>query len=480
MPDLDSFLGKNIDQICGNGFVAPDINHCAHFVAHALNLDLGHTCRKQMGGHKPGAALRVQELFAECPEVGVWQVRANDKPVLAFVTAKANVNLGQKQMANVPKKHVGIFSGGRIFHYSNGTDKVVADTPEDFHRKFKTTYRDPNLGMWFGTLPGSGLGLVGLGVSAGVGGANNLAAAPTGSTLAAAGGAIAIEVRRDPANAKRWLGKADGGPEFLVGKEVPYEGRRGLVRLDNADPRYAAKDYESRFGPWAWLVEVTGHCESANRFAGLNTYDTAGFTFGFFQMAAHVGRDNLLAVLRAMLELPNCARYFPELQLRNGRLHKVDATGTTNLEATDAKGRFANLIAYLNPGAEMEMQEATQAARFIHWALNDPAFRDVQAETAHRKLYAKITGEADQKLNLDGQSDIICCIVFDILHQGRGKYTAMKAALAGRNPRKALLAINAGFTERAADLDAKIKRLEQQGKLGRRVYRRATQELVEV
>lgn len=115
-------------------------------------------------------------------------------------------------------------------------------------------------------------------------------------------------------------------------------------------------------------------------FRRLNTYDTAGFTFGFFQMAAHVGRDNLLAVLRAMLELPNCARYFPELQLRNGRLHKVERpAGTTNLEATDAKGRFANLIAYLNPGAEMEMQEATQAARFIHWALNNPAFRDVQA-----------------------------------------------------------------------------------------------------
>ena len=78
-------------------------------------------------------------------------------------------------------------------------------------------------------------------------------------------------------------------------------------------------------------------------------------------MAAHVGRDNLLAVLRAMLELPNCSRYFPELQLRNGRLHKVDATGSTDLEATDAGGRFANLIAYLNPGAEMEMQEASPA-----------------------------------------------------------------------------------------------------------------------
>lgn len=67
MPDLNSFLGKNIDRICGNGFVAPDINHCAHFVAHALSLDLGHTCRKQMGGHKetrcrlarPGAVCRM-------------------------------------------------------------------------------------------------------------------------------------------------------------------------------------------------------------------------------------------------------------------------------------------------------------------------------------------------------------------------------------------------------------------------------------
>jgi hypothetical protein len=43
--DLNKFLGKNIDAICGNDYVDPHDNHCAHFVSHALGYDFGYPCR---------------------------------------------------------------------------------------------------------------------------------------------------------------------------------------------------------------------------------------------------------------------------------------------------------------------------------------------------------------------------------------------------------------------------------------------------
>lgn len=42
---LNSYLGKPIDDICLNGYINHDDNHCAHFVSHVLNLEFGATCR---------------------------------------------------------------------------------------------------------------------------------------------------------------------------------------------------------------------------------------------------------------------------------------------------------------------------------------------------------------------------------------------------------------------------------------------------
>src|SRR3954470_14340688 len=105
MTDLARYLGQNISTICGNDFNDNALNHCAHFASHAMGLQLGYTCKAQMRGRKQGATIRVQELFAACPQVGVWPPPAalNGGEVLAFVTAKSNVNLARKEMANVPK-----------------------------------------------------------------------------------------------------------------------------------------------------------------------------------------------------------------------------------------------------------------------------------------------------------------------------------------------------------------------------------------
>ena len=39
-------------------------------------------------------------------------------------------------MDNVPKKHIGIFINGTIWHYSNSQHKVVTQTPAEFIKHY--------------------------------------------------------------------------------------------------------------------------------------------------------------------------------------------------------------------------------------------------------------------------------------------------------------------------------------------------------
>ena len=147
---LTGYLGKSIADICQNGYVSPDDNHCAHFVAHVLGYQFGVTCQMMGNGKGPGATLRVQELFPKCPKVGAWSLRPSSvKTCLVFITRAANVNLSAKTMANVPRKHVGIFADGFVWHYSNSQQKVIKQTPAQFAQH----YSSPDNALFFGTLP---------------------------------------------------------------------------------------------------------------------------------------------------------------------------------------------------------------------------------------------------------------------------------------------------------------------------------------
>jgi hypothetical protein len=147
---LDTFLGKTISDLCKNGFTNNSDNHCAHFVSHVLGLGFGTTCRTMGTGKQAGANLRVQEIFPRCQSVGAWA----NRPVvlincLVFITRASNVNLPGKTMANVPRKHIGIYHSGLIWHYSNIRDKVVKQTPAEFANH----YSSPDNAMFFGTIP---------------------------------------------------------------------------------------------------------------------------------------------------------------------------------------------------------------------------------------------------------------------------------------------------------------------------------------
>jgi GH24 family phage-related lysozyme (muramidase) len=152
--NLSSFLGKSIGDICQQRFHDAEANHCAHFVSHVGDYQFGFLCNAISGSSRKGVTVHVQELFPHCPEVGEWEDRPDtDDDLLVFITARRNVNLARKIIQNVPKKHIGILRNGQVFHYSNGEDKVVRQSPAAVRERFRRTYRDSTVDLFFGTLP---------------------------------------------------------------------------------------------------------------------------------------------------------------------------------------------------------------------------------------------------------------------------------------------------------------------------------------
>jgi hypothetical protein len=146
---LDSYLGKHIRDVCGNKYVNDSDNHCAHFVSHLLGFKFGATCHMLGNGKGPAANVRVQEVFGRCSKAGTWESRAPTLPMcLVFITNAGNVKVAQRVMSNVPRKHMGIFTSGSIWHYSNTLRQVVKQSPDEFSRH----YPAPDNAMFYGII----------------------------------------------------------------------------------------------------------------------------------------------------------------------------------------------------------------------------------------------------------------------------------------------------------------------------------------
>ena len=147
---LDAYVGKAIDAICQNGYASTTENHSAHFVSHLLGYKFGVTCQMMGNGKAPGATLRVRDLFPKCKSVGVWSLRpASLSTCLVFITRASNVNLAAKSMSTAPRKHMGIYMNGFIWHYSNSREQLVKETVS----QFKHHYPSPDNAMFYGSLP---------------------------------------------------------------------------------------------------------------------------------------------------------------------------------------------------------------------------------------------------------------------------------------------------------------------------------------
>ena len=463
---LESAVGKNINAICRNKFHDPAQNHCAHFVSHILGMTFSFNCREHGGGREDGANVRVHEVFAQCPKVGKWADADLSRTQLIFVTLASNVNLSAKRMVNIPQKHVGIYHDRKVYHYGNTADKVVTDTPDTFFAKFERIYAGTQ-GLFFGWMPGEDLLL----------------------NVHSKGTAASAEKQFDLPNPKQgiWRAKLVGeDSDFLVGKEVdqPAKKYHGIHNdlAENDSPLFRASDYRAELDHWADLLEVTGACESRNRFNLVNTYDRAKFTFGFYQFAAHTPRDNLILLFHRLAELAEFRSYFPELEIRNGRLHRLDDNGSaTDLEqefmAANGEQQIMLFMNYLNPLRKpIDRQEVLQAARLIHWCSRDPAMRRAQVHVAADILQQKMMKRHARKLDLDGRSDTVCAIVADIFHQGRSDYATVRAILSSGSPEDALLTVNdAKWRGRNRRLASAIR---QSGQFGSKVYKAATNEFV--
>ncbi len=274
----------------------------------------------------------------------------------------------------------------------------------------------------------------------------------------------------------RYFAEIDGA-RFLVGKRVSFEGGKGLMNVTGTSTqRYERADYRPRFGFWADFIHPTAMAEGA-LFHTLNTYDRAQFTFSFLQYAAHVPDGDFVVFMRALLALPTAADYFPDLRLTAGRICRLDDDGDST--ALESASSTAGLLDYLNPSTrEVEDTEVIIAAKFVHWAQNDIAHREVQIGVGIAHIKDKLKRYARQ-YGLDGAADSVCLLVTDIRHQGRAKSPAIALALASGDPLASLLDIGEQrYPQRIATLRAELARLRDEGTLGTHRYSLAKQDFV--
>jgi len=156
-----------------------------------------------------------------------------------------------------------------------------------------------------------------------------------------------------------------------------------------------------------------------------------------------VPNGDFVTWLRAMLAEPEANDYFSDLGLQSGRVVKHSLNGIVPLESDDST---APLMNYLNPTlTAIEDDEVVAAAKFIHWTMNHPNTQTLQVKQMVATGHAMLV-HADRRLGLDNVAGDLCCIVMDILHQGRGgsgTFPDMLKALKTSDPYKALLAIGA-------------------------------------
>jgi hypothetical protein len=284
-----------------------------------------------------------------------------------------------------------------------------------------------------------------------------------------------VKADGDPQKFKtKWFATpSTGGPAFLVGYTANFSdgdgAHRGLAqtRFLSEIPKlfYDRKASEADFGLWSHFIWPTVVAESAGGHHLLvNTYDRARFTFGFYQLAAHTPGDNLILLFRRLAALPKAKDYFPDLLLKNGKLHRqlpgsqVSLETVTSVQRPNGKveDQLVAFMTYLNPDTlNVGEIEARHTARLMHWLLNDPeavkASVGAALDIVRRKAKAIATTYA-----LRGKPAELAIWVSDITHQGRGGKAAIKAALAKPTHQAKLDALFAIGSENA-DYDGRRK-----------------------
>lgn len=275
----------------------------------------------------------------------------------------------------------------------------------------------------------------------------------------------------------KYFGEIDG-TRFFIGSRVSYDGGKGLMNISGTSTqKYDRAAFRPIYGFWADFIHPTAMTEGA-LYHTLNTYDRARFTFSFLQYAAHVPDGDFVVYFRALLNLPLAKDYFPDLTLHNDRVCKVTDNGLVALESETST---TLLLDYLNPTlTAVEDTEIIQAAKFVHWAQNDPAHRQTQIEVGIEHFKNKMAQYASPRVyDLDGADDVICLVIADIRHQGRAKSPEIISALRHSDPLESLLDIGERkYHERLVVLRREINSLTADGTLGNHKYSTAKKDFV--
>lgn len=284
-------------------------------------------------------------------------------------------------------------------------------------------------------------------------------------------------------NGRTFRAKTSSGLSFIVGTSTTYTDdmtRTGLFQGASAITdslqfgSYKAADFAGAFGQWAHFIEPTLAAEGGARFATLNTYDRAAFTFGAPQLAAHTPSANFILYLRALLGLPGADKHFPELSIRanaaNRRtVHLAKAGGFEDLEevveVVRPNGRrekqLAKLMAYLNSSpTAIDAAELSAAARLMNWLRLDAKAKELQIQVFINSAKSRLATAKTKTAGFDGRDWRTALWVMDILHQGRGSFAQMSVAMASDNPEAALKRFGQPqFRERIRTVSAAVDRL---------------------
>lgn len=234
---------------------------------------------------------------------------------------------------------------------------------------------------------------------------------------------------------KYYVVNAATGERSYAGKVHTYGSRRGISRASNL-LRYDRFEFENEVGAWSHFLWPTVMAESGGRYISINAWDRAHFTWGFYQLAAHTARDNLILLMRELVQLPSCQEYFPDLTLHNGQVAKIvdGQPKTLEREVDVAVGSWVetqipDFMKYLNPDSRrVDEREVLSAAKFALWAINDPAMRQKTVEVSVDIMKRKLRHRA-KMFGLFGKRLELAIWVSDMFHHGRGSRSQVRAAL---------------------------------------------------
>ncbi len=227
----------------------------------------------------------------------------------------------------------------------------------------------------------------------------------------------------------------DTSERIYVGRTTNYGSRRGLSRYSDTIP-YDRFKAEATIGAWAHFIYPSVMAESGGRHLVINAWDRAHFTWGFYQLAAHTAGDNLILLMRELVQLPSAKRYFPDLVLVDGKLAQMTGDGPVTLERQAevnvggwTETQLPDFMAYLNPSSRrLDNQEVIASAKFIAWAEEDPAMLETTIRVSTGIMKRKIRHWAG-RLDLLGKRPELAIWVSDMFHQGRGSLNKAREAL---------------------------------------------------